>query len=286
MNIVIGASGLIGNELYTQLKITGQGVIGTYYSYPINGLEYLNIASFTKVFALLSKYNPNTIYLPAALTNVDFCEKNPSKSFLINVSGLKNVIQWINKHNPECKLVYFSSGYVFNGDQIYFFNSSCCDPINVYGIHKLSAEHQIISHLSNYLIIRVMFVYGVEHQHKNFVYSVLNTLNQNKEFYVVSDQYGTPTYAPDIADKVINTQKNGIIHISSNQIISKYEWAKIIADIFKYKSDLIISVKTQEQGVSRPQYAGVSTEMNLFTTSSIKSGLIKMKERMNETNTC
>ena len=96
-SLVIGASGLVGEHLVNSLMETGQNPIATFRSTPIPSAEHLDICWQSQVRDFFEKFQPAIIFMPAAVTNVDFCEKNPGVSYETNVIGVKNVVEEIGR---------------------------------------------------------------------------------------------------------------------------------------------------------------------------------------------
>ena len=150
--LIIGASGLVGSYLSREF-LTGKydwdtrdTIVETYYCTPIDiswkknlRSEFkLNIKNREETLNFFKMCSPDIVYLPASLTAVDYCEDNEELSCESNVLGVKNVVDGCMINNS--KLIYFSSDYVFGS-----LNTSTIDeipnPLNVYGKHKLLAEH-------------------------------------------------------------------------------------------------------------------------------------------------
>ncbi len=273
--LVVGASGLVGSHIYNQLKEAGKDVVGTFFSYQPGGLLYYN---------LLKKHNsldmdyPDIVFVPASMTSVNYCEIREELSYATNVLGLEKIIN----NFPTAHIVYFSTGYVFDGIDKVQNEHHVINPLNVYGLHKTFAEHTLMSRCFNhYTIIRTMFVYGVEKQEKNFVYQVINKSPENIGTY--TDQYGNPTYAPKLAKMAIdlaNARINGIFHVGGNTSLSKYQWAAMICDVMGLDKSKLLR-KTSPDNITRPKNATVNnTLLNYY--DSVEDGLEDMKKRLNE----
>src|SRR5262245_50395990 len=95
--LVIGASGLVGNNLLVQLKnLADAAVIGTYYQHPVPELECFDILDRAAVHRYFQQIQPTVVFLAAALSNVDFCELHPELSYEANVSGVKHIVEASN----------------------------------------------------------------------------------------------------------------------------------------------------------------------------------------------
>jgi dTDP-4-dehydrorhamnose reductase len=287
-SLVIGASGLVGEHLVRQLTELDQNPIATYRTNPIPSAEQLDICQTVQVSTFFKRIKPRVVYLPAALTNVDYCETNQELSYATNVIGMKNVVEASNA--VDARLIYFSTDYVFDGLLGPYGEDSVANPISEYGRQKLIAEHYLALTCSNFLIIRTTVVYGWEHQGKNFTYRLLKSLREGIPVKVPTDQVSTPTYAPDLAESAIKLSKmdlKGVVNIAGPNCINRYEFALQTAQIFQLPRHLILPVITKElaQPAKRPLMAGLKTEkaMGLLGTtySSSRDGLLLMSRQKN-----
>lgn len=263
VHLIIGASGQIGEHLVRAALDAGFEALGTYHSHLVPGMQRLDIRSWTEVQSLIAKVRPAVVYLPAALSNVDYCELHPKEVYQTNVVGVRNVVQCVN--DVEAKLVYFSSDYIFDGQAGPYGEDDPANPICEYGRQKLIAEHYVALHAREYLIVRTTVVYGWERQGKNFIYRLLNTLKAGRILRVPVDQIGNPTYAPNLAQAVVElalSDANGVYHVVGPERVNRYEFACEAADIFGLDGSLIQAVATSElgQAAPRPLNAGMVVE--------------------------
>jgi dTDP-4-dehydrorhamnose reductase len=263
-HIVIGASGLVGQHIMDVLQRREQEVaIGTYYQFALPDLHFLDIRDSKAVADLLSQFQPEVIYLPASLTDVDYCENHSMHSFEINVVGTCNVVKETNR--IRAKLVFFSSDYLFDGLGGPYSEDDPAQPISEYGRHKLSSEHFVSIHSANYLIVRTTVVYGWEYQGKNFVQRLVAKLREGETVRVPTDQVGTPTYALNLAEAVIELVSrglSGVYHIAGPQLASRYDFALAAANVFGLDAHLIQPVSTAQmnQTAPRPLAAGLRVD--------------------------
>lgn len=290
--LVIGASGQIGEQLIQNILNRKEEVIGTYYKTPISGWNnlnnYINKIPSCKIFTLditrqadvenvIADIRPDVIFIPAANTRVDYCDEEPELTYLTNVQGVKNVIKSIHniKENNHSKIepliVYFSSDYIFDGRGGPYDENDLANPQCEYGKQKLLAEHYIATVAKHSLIFRTSGVFGPESQGKNFVLRLVKNLSENKEANVPCDEFGTPTYSPDLAEaalKIVNNIGSNfkcftshVINIAGPETITRYEFAKDIAKSFGYDTDLIKPVYSKDiiREAKRPLKAGLST---------------------------
>jgi dTDP-4-dehydrorhamnose reductase len=258
--LIIGASGQVGSSLYKKISDLSVDVVGTYMSHPVNGLEYLDIRDEISVKNLITRVNPDFVCVPASLTNVDYCELHPDESRKINVQGLKNIADAVKEISSD--LIYFSSDYVFDGINGPYLESDMPNPICEYGKQKLIAEKYIENTLKKFLICRTTVVYSWEIQGKNFVQRLIRTLRDGMSIKVPADQIGTPTYAPNLAEAVIHlidNNKYGAFNVAGPDLLSRYEFAKIIAKEFGLNENLIQGIETKylNQPAKRPLNGGL-----------------------------
>lgn len=261
--LIIGGSGQVGGHLYENLAKSGESVISTHYRQVTSNSIFLDITSKKNVDLLVGEVKPTHIFLPAAATNVDECERNPASTYTANVTGVQNVVEAANHFHA--RLTYFSTDYIFDGKNGPYRETEPPNPICEYGKQKVYAEHSILSSCRDFLIIRTTVVYGWERQEKNFVIRLIKSLREKKEVQVPVDQIGSPTYAPNLAEAAIHLAKSeeqGIINITGPEIVSRYEFACVAADSFSLSKEFIIPVETQLLGqiAKRPLHLGLAVD--------------------------
>lgn len=280
--LVIGASGQVGEHLLATAHASGKDVVGTHLRCPTDKTIELNICEPSAIHALFESIKPSVVYLPAAMANVDYCEQFPVESAATNVRAVENIVDEVNR--IQAKLVFFSTDYVFDGASGPYSESDRPNPKCQYGVQKLFAEELIRDRANNFLIIRTTVVYGWERQRKNFVCRLLERLGAGESVKVPCDQIGTPTYAPDLARVVIQLVEldaNGLFHVVGPDRMSRYEFACEIAEVFGLNRELIHPVPTcaLNQVASRPLGGGLLAKaMTQFASPlfGCRAGLLKM----------
>lgn len=254
--VVIGASGLVGGSLLDALKDAGIDVVGTYAGHERRGLLPLDVRDADAVKRVIDSARADVVYMPASLTNVDYCENHPEESHAINVDGVRHVVA------TGRRVVYFSSDYVFAGDHGPYRESDPVYPLCVYGDHKVRAEQAIPA---DGLILRTTVVYGPEWQRKNFIYRLLSTLRDGQRLRVPHDQVGSPTYAPNLARAAVALERagcTGVYHVAGPERANRYEFALAAADVFGLDRQLLDAISTDElrQPARRPLDAGMVSD--------------------------
>jgi dTDP-4-dehydrorhamnose reductase len=262
-HLVIGVSGQVGEHLTRAAEAAGGEVVGTFRGCPLSGARPLDIRGREAVRVLVEETRPAVVYLPASLTNVDHCERNPEEGYAINVVGVRHVVEAANAIGA--RVVYFSSDYVFDGTAGPYCEEDPANPICEYGRQKLIAEHYVALHARDALIVRTTVVYGWERQSKNFVCRLLNTLRDGGTLRAPLDQIGSPTYAPNLARAIVElvlAGATGIYHVSGPERASRYEFACEAARVFGLDARLIRAVTTPEleQPAPRPLNAGMRVD--------------------------
>lgn len=194
----------------------------------------------------------------AAYTAVDNAEKDEEKAYEINTLGAKNLALACEENNAA--LIHISTDFVFDGKkQIPYTETDEAHPVSVYGETKLKGEIEIGQILQKYFIIRTSWLYS-EHGN-NFMKTMIRLSKDKDSLSIVSDQYGTPTYAGDLAKVIIHiidikSKDYGLYHYSNLGEISWFDFATAIFEESKIDIKLIpISTKAYPTPAKRPMYS-------------------------------
>ena len=263
--LVTGIAGQLGHDVMNELHKRGYEGVGSdiapQYSGADDGtavtkMDYIqmDITNSEEVTETIKKVNPDVVVHCAAWTAVDLAEEseNKEKVMAINVGGTENITKVCKE--LDCKMVYISTDYVFDGYGTRPWEEDCKDyaPLNVYGESKLMGEKVVSLNLEKYFIVRIAWVFGVNGN--NFIKTMLKVGKKFDSLNVVNDQIGTPTYTYDLSRllvDMIETDKYGYYHATNEGgYISWYDFA---CEIFKqagYKTK-VNPVTTEEYGVSK-----------------------------------
>lgn len=272
--LVTGVGGQLGHDVMNELARRGYEGIGSdiapEYSGVADGsavttMPYIpmDITDAASVEEKIMEVHPDVVVHCAAWTAVDMAEDDDKveKVRAINAGGTANIANVCKK--LDCKMVYISTDYVFDGQGLEPWQPDCKDykPLNVYGQTKLEGELAVSETLEKYFIVRIAWVFGKNG--KNFIKTMLNVGKTHDKLTVVNDQIGTPTYTFDLARllvDMIETEKYGYYHATNEGgYISWYDFTK---EIFRqavemgheeYAEDrLTVSpVTTEEYGISK-----------------------------------
>ncbi|MBS3093070.1 sugar nucleotide-binding protein [Candidatus Pacearchaeota archaeon] len=244
--LVTGASGLLGKKTMELLSLSKRfEVIGTYLTHPNEMIYKLDITNKISVEAFFHDFNFDIVIHAAALVDADYCEKDKELCENINVIGTMNLVDVCKKNGK--KLLFVSSDYIFDGDRPPYTEDSAPHPVNFYGVTKLEGEEIIKKNLDDYIIIRPPLLYGDDDETKpDFITTLLKKLKNNEKIFLDNEIIKYPTLTEDIAQSIlalISVDAKGIFNTGSDEGITKYQWAKKIAQFYGYTEDSIFENK-------------------------------------------
>ena len=256
---VTGVGGQLGYDVMNELAARGYECYGSdvlpkeKITLPYNYIQ-LDITKQEDVEKVIGQLAPDAVVHCAAWTAVDAAEEEEKKPkvIAINAMGTQYIAEACKK--IDCKLVYISTDYVFNGEGTEPWDADCKEyaPLNVYGMSKLLGEKAVSETLSKYFIVRIAWVFGKNGN--NFIKTMLNVGKKYDTLRVVNDQVGTPTYTFDLARLLVDmleTEKYGYYHATNEGgYISWYDFA---CEIFKQAgyNTKVVPVTTAEYGLSK-----------------------------------
>ena len=250
--LVIGSNGQLGLEL-RKLSENHSSI-----KWIFSNKDKLNISKLTLIESYLNTINPSHIINCAAFTNVDQAEIEIEMANLINYKAVDIISKWTSYNN--IKLIHISTDYVFEGlSEIPLNEDSRTNPINEYGLSKLKGEQACLKNDPNSIIIRTSWLYSSFG--KNFVKTIIDLMKKKDSINVVNDQIGSPTYAKDLAQVVIDIimnykTKSGLFHYSNEGETSWFEFAKSIKEFCNLKSKIIgVSSDEFKTIAKRPKYS-------------------------------
>ena len=262
---VTGVAGQLGHDVMNELYKRGYEGVGTDLApeyagvmdgSPVTTMPYvsLDITNQEMVDQVMQDVSPDVVIHCAAWTAVDLAEDDDKveKVRAINAGGTMNIAQACKK--LDCKMVYISTDYVFDGQGTEPWLPDCKDykPLNVYGQTKLEGELAVANTLEKFFIVRIAWVFGLNG--KNFIKTMLNVGKNHDTIRVVNDQIGTPTYTYDLSVLLIDmveTDKYGYYHATNEG--SYISWYDFTCEIFRQAgyTTKVVPVTTEEYGLSK-----------------------------------
>jgi len=244
---ITGCGGMLGSGLYPFLKEQGYDILATDIDLNEPWLSYLDVRNFEEARKLVIKFKPSIILHLAALTSLEYCEEHLKESFDTNYNGTVNMAKLAKEF--DIPLVYISTAGVFDGKKESYTEKDIPNPINVYGKTKFYGEIAVENILKKYFIFRPGWMIGGGKKDHKFVSYIVNQAKSGiREFNVVNDKFGTPTYVRDFAknlDKVINTKNYGKYHMVCEGKANRVEIAKFILDTLGIKGYKINEVESK-----------------------------------------
>lgn len=247
MILVTGVSGQLGFDIVKELNMRNVNCVGV-------DKNQLDITNKDLVLDYIRKLNPESVIHCGAYTAVDMAEDEEELCTTVNVNGTENIALACREINA--KMMYISTDYVFDGEgEIPFKTDVSPAPLGVYGKTKLGGEIATKQLLSEYFIVRISWVFGINGN--NFIKTMLKLGKEKPSLNVVADQIGSPTYTKDLAVllcDMISTEKYGVYHATNE---GECSWAEFASKIM--------------------EKANLNCEINPIPTSEYKTKAVRPK---------
>jgi len=220
--VVTGSAGQLGSALQSALSADHLLLLD---------LPEHDITDFEQMQHLIGEFRPQVVIHTAAFTNVDGCERDPETAYRVNVLGTQNVA--LACQRCHATMLYISTDYVFDGTKSEpYWEWDTPNPQSVYARSKLAGEYYTQALLRSFYIVRTAWLYN--RGERSFIAAVLRLSEERDELHYVTDEVGSPTYAPDLAQAVsglIREPVYGIYHFTNAGVCSRYEWAKTVLEL-------------------------------------------------------
>jgi dTDP-4-dehydrorhamnose reductase len=258
---VTGPSGQLGRELVKQGAI------------PLHGLLMSE-----EMTASIETIKPDAIINCAALTDVDYCQKNILQAAATNAAGVAYLSYRFGGY-----LIQISTDYIFDGKNGPYGVRDTPNPINIYGWSKLGGELAIRHHRPS-LIIRTTILFS--NANNNFVAKIVKQLKRGGTINIYNPEIsGTPTYVPTLAAeilRIVRAEYEGVAHIAGAPCVSRLEFSRQIADAFGYDPTVIVSNYEVIDGAPRPKQVGLICDHDGYQPISLhgyKEGLVELSKK-------
>ena len=270
-----GVNGQLGHDVMNEIQKRGHEGVGSDIAEqytgvaedsPVTTMPYvsLDITDRDAVMKVIQEVQPDAVIHCAAWTAVDMAEDDDKieKVREVNAGGTQNIADACKA--VDCKMLYLSTDYVFDGQGTEPWEPDCKDykPLNVYGQTKLEGELAVSSTLEKYFIVRIAWVFGLNG--KNFIKTMINVGKTHDEVRVVNDQIGTPTYTYDLARILVDmceTEKYGYYHATNAEVTDEnagcktgyISWYDFCCEFYRQYGlkTKVIPVTTEEYGLSK-----------------------------------
>lgn len=262
---VTGVAGQLGHDVMNELAKRGYEGVGSDLAPAYSGIDdgssvtkmpyvSMDITNQESVERTIEEVKPDVVVHCAAWTAVDLAEDEDKKDKVhaINVDGTQNIANVCKE--LDCKMIYISTDYVFNGQGTEPWKPDCKDyaPLSVYGQTKLEGELAVSKTVDKFFIVRIAWVFGLNGN--NFIKTMLKVGKSHDEVRVVNDQIGTPTYTLDLARLLVDmaeTEKYGYYHATNEG--GYISWYDFTCEIFRQAgyTTKVTPVTTEEYGKSK-----------------------------------
>ncbi len=275
--LITGAKGQVGLEVVRRAPDYGFTPIGL-------SRADLDITDADKLTRAVKDMAPDILVNCAAYTQVDKAETDTGRAFMVNATGPKNLA--LVCQALDIPLLHISTDYVFDGrSSELYLETDRANPVNIYGSTKLAGEQAVAQNCDKYIILRTSWVYGTKGD--NFIKTMLalaqNNGQKNDPICVVSDQFGSPTFAGDIATTLLEIAKfcqarkqtpSGIYHYSGAGLTSWHGFAKLVFAELEAHTNIqtrlkTIATKDYPTPAQRPPHTALDTSKisNVFNIS-------------------
>lgn len=262
---VTGVNGQLGHDVMNELYKRGHEGVGSDLADQYAGVDdtsavthmpyrSLDITDRDAVLKVITEEKLDAVIHCAAWTAVDLAEDDDKVDLVrkVNVDGTQNIADACKA--LDCKMLYLSTDYVFDGQGTTPWEPDCKDykPLNVYGQTKLDGELAVSNTLDKFFIVRIAWVFGLNG--KNFIKTMINVGKTHDEVRVVNDQIGTPTYTLDLARLLVDmceSEKYGYYHATNEG--GYISWYDFCCEFYKQYglTTKVIPVTTEEYGLSK-----------------------------------
>jgi len=258
--VVLGTGGRLGAALMREY--------GEEYNIAGFNRAQLDLASLNDVRGKLGAMNFDVLINAAAFTNVDTCETERNRAFLINAEAPAILAEIC--HAKGAKLIQFSTDYVFNGEKrAPYTEQDQANPISLYGESKLAGEKNVLTAEHGHFVVRVSWVFGPDRP--SFIDAMIKRAQEDKKIGAISDKFSTPTYTHDIARMLPQffdrRLEGGMLHFANAGKCSWQEYAQWALDCcadagIPLKAKTVGALKLSEMKnwiARRPVYSVLST---------------------------
>lgn len=242
--LVTGANGLVGSSLVNHCEKIGDQVLA-------HSRQSLDITDRSLVIKTIAEQKPDVVINCAAWTDVDGCESNKDRAFLVNAQGPENLARACQE--SEAAFVTISTDYVFDGRKQGFYTQlDPTHPISVYGLSKLDGELRSRAANPRTVVARTGFVFG--EGGRNFLSTVVARARRGENLRAINDARGTPTFAVDLAARLRQLATMGvadIFHVVNSGTGASYEEFTRLA-VKMVQLDGVIIEPVSDASLNRP----------------------------------
>lgn len=251
---VAGCGGMLGDAMYARLKTAGATVKATDINCVDSWLEYGDVRDFAAIRKSIVDFKPDLIINLAALTDLEFCEKEQENSWLTNGLGAENLGLVANELDVPC--VYISTAGIFGGERDLYNDFHAPNPLSVYAQSKYYGEQHVRNSVKKHFVLRAGWMMGGgPSKDKKFINKIYKQICAgSQELFVVDDKLGTPTFTVDFANglcAIVESEQYGLYNQVCNGAASRFvvaqEFVRLMGLTEKVKVTVVPSDYFKEQ---------------------------------------
>ncbi|MEO0842504.1 MAG: NAD(P)-dependent oxidoreductase [Cyanobacteria bacterium J06643_5] len=283
--LITGASGFLGWHL-CKLASKKWDVYGTYFSHgleiPGTKLVKLDLTNFRELRTVFEEIQPAAVIHTAAQSQPNYCQTHVQESLLINVTTSLNIAQLCADNSIP--YVFTSTDLVFDGLKGNYQETDSVNPVNIYGEHKAMAEVEILKQYPQAAICRMPLMFGnATPTATSFLQSFVKTLREGKELKLFTDEFRTPVNGQTAAEGLLLALEKvqGIIHLGGIEKISRYDFGRLLVEIFEIPNAKIQASLQKDVKMAAPRPSDVSLDSSKafelgYSPSSLREQLFSV----------
>ncbi len=244
--LITGASGLLGGHLFAQAMSRKRWrVVPHYHQHGVEAMSRngvcCDLSRRQHVDALLKTVTPDIILHTAAISNLDVCEQEPNRAFVIN----SDLPCWLALYAGKtgARLIHLSSDMVFDGSKGRYHERDAVSPLSLYGQSKVKSEARILNECRNAVVARSALIYGRPcYGGTSFSMWMEQRLRHNEPVPLYRDQYRSPILVNNLAAallELVDCDFNGLIHLGGGERCDRYSFGVAFCRILKYDRNLL-----------------------------------------------
>ncbi len=233
--LITGASGFLGHNLATLLSARYEVFAAYFANSPAPGrfaAVQIDVSNAEEVLTQVERARPALVVHCAAMSQPDECERMPERAIEVIVAGTRNIAEACSR--ISARLIHISTDLVFDGERGRYTEEDSVHGISVYARAKIQAERIVQSIATSSVILRVALLYGIgSTSHPGSMASTVRRWREGRAQTFYTDQYRTPTFAPQVADAVSRLasrpEVHGLFHLGGADRVSRFEFAIFLA---------------------------------------------------------
>lgn len=249
--LITGCGGMLGKAVYEKAieKYGISSVLATDIDLNETWLTKLDVRNIQEYETTILSWKPTIILHLAALTDLEYCEKNPNEAWHTNALGPENAAILCRKY--DILLIYISTAGIFGGEKDEYADFDTPNPLSYYAKSKYHGEQFVEKHLSRYFIFRAGWMMGGGiKKDKKFINKIYKQIKAGKkELFVVDDKLGTPTYTVDFANSILKVMDSGYYGLY-NQVCegscSRFDVAEEFINLLGLKDTVTLTKVTSD----------------------------------------